>query len=343
MLKKITLKNFRNHKKIDLELGDVTVLVGQNGAGKSNILEAISILSFCRSFREDDKKALINFDADFANIKGDDLEIFLQKNPRFYFQAKKNGVVKKQADFIGSLRSVVFSPETISIITGSPKNRRKFLDILISQLNRDYLIALVQYEKIRTERNSLLSRIKQGLASEKELDFWNKQLITQGEIIVGYRRQAIDFLNSKITQFYSQISGRKDKLEIDYLVSSKDDFATELTRSRQRDIASGHTQIGPHRDDLIFNLNLTNMASYASRGEIRSAIMALKFAEIEYLLNDDKGNDVILLLDDVFSEFDEKRRNQLCDLIAKYQTVITATETAHMSEDLLGNALIIEL
>jgi len=217
MLKNLKLKNFRSHADLELDLSTTTVLIGQNGVGKSNVLEAISILSFCRSFRDDDKKNLVSFGADFARVNGDDLEVFLQKSPSFIFKAKEKGVFKKQADFIGRLKAVVFSPETISIITGSPSSRRKFLDIMISQKNHSYLKALIGYEKVRKERNSLLSRIYQGLAKESELDFWDKELVAEGSLIVKERASAITDLNKEVVRLYTEISGRNEHLEICYI------------------------------------------------------------------------------------------------------------------------------
>ncbi len=371
MLKRLKLLNFRNHADFSVELDQTTVFVGANGAGKSNILEAIALLSFCRSFRDDDKKNLVKLNADFARISGDEAEIFIQRNPSFIFQAKEKGVVKKQSDFIGRLRSVVFSPETMEIITGSPRSRRKFLDILISQSDRHYLQTLVRYEKVRVERNSLLQRIRQGLAGDSELDFWDKELVTEGKTIIKSRTKTIKYLNTHLSDLYSKISGRTDRLDLDYNSNAIDcrahvftspnlslqrrgtdgsqqhhnecdDFAEKLKSMRRREIPAGRTLIGPHRDDLTFNLNLCNMANFASRGEIRSAILALKIAELEFL-SDGEKNQPLLLLDDIFSEFDRSRREHLCNLIEEYQTVITTTEVEHLSKCLLGKSKIIEL
>ncbi len=342
MLKRLKLLNFRNHADFEVELDKTTVFVGQNGAGKSNILEAISLLSFCRSFRNDDKKNLVKINADFARITGDDAEIFLQRNPSFIFQAKEKGVVKKQAEFIGRLRSVVFSSETMAIITGSPRQRRKFLDIMISQSDRDYLRALVRYEKVRLERNSLLLRIRTNLANESELDFWDKELVAEGKTIIESRTEAIQNLNIQLSELYSKISGRKDQLDLQYDCNADEGFENQLRSNRRREILSGHTLIGPHRDDLVFLLNHCDVANFASRGEIRSAILALKIAELEFL-SDGEKNQPLLLLDDIFSEFDRSRREHLCNLIEKYQTIITTTEVEHLSKCLLGKAKIIDL
>lgn len=342
MLKRLKLTNFRNHADFKVEFTQTTVFIGRNGCGKSNILEAIALLSFCRSFRDDDKKNLIKIGADFARINGDDAEIFLQKNPNFIFQAKEKGVVKKQSEFIGQRRSVVFSPETMAIITGSPRNRRKFLDIMISQSDRQYLRALVRYEKVRLERNSLLQRIRANSANEQELGFWDKELVAEGKAIINSRSRAVKHLNAQLSNLYSKISGRTDQLDLNYESNAAADFEGQLRSQRRREILAGRTFTGPHRDDLVFLLNMCDMAKFASRGEIRSAILALKIAELEFLSEGEK-NQPLLLLDDIFSEFDHDRREHLCGLIEKYQTVITTTEVEHLSKCLLGKAKIINL
>lgn len=342
MLKKIKLQNFRNHKSLEIELKRTTILIGSNGIGKSNILEAISLLSFCRSFRNDDKKNLVNFESDYTKITGDDLEVFVQKNPTFIFRAKDRGVPKKQAEFIGRLKSVVFSPETISIITGSPSSRRKFLDIMISQKDRAYLQSLIDYEKVRKERNSLLARISQNIAKEGELEFWDNELTTHGESIIKKRKKTLEYINQEISKIYGQISGRGDELSVVYVYNTSASFKESLKANRRREIAAGRTLIGPHRDDLVFNLNFTNMANFASRGEIRSGILALKICELKYL-SIDSDVEPILLLDDVFSEFDQKRREHLCSLIAEYQSVITTTDREHFGSELLNSAFVIEV
>jgi len=342
MLTYLKLTNFRNHKDLRLDIGKITVIVGKNGVGKSNVLEALSLFSSCRSFREDDKKSLINLESDFSRIESDSLEIFLQKQPQFLFRAKYKGVFKKQSDFIGLLKSVVFSPETISIITGSPKNRRKFLDIMISQKSREYLRALIAYEKVRSERNSLLQRINRNEAKRSELAFWNEALIAEGTKIINERQKALNYINEKISSLYCKISVHKDRLSLIYLKTEAKDFSEELNRHQEGEIASGRTLIGPHRDDLVFDLNGVDMANFASRGEMRSAILALKICELEYL-SEGSLNTPLLLLDDVFSEFDGERREHLTGLIENYQTLITTTDREFLSDNLKKESKIIEL
>jgi len=344
VLKSLKLENFRNHAELEIGLDQVTVMIGQNGAGKSNILESICLLSCCRSFREDDKRNLINQQADFCRVIGNsgEYEIFIQRHPISILRAKYKGAPKKQSDFIGKLRSVVFSPESAELVLGSPRHRRRFIDMLISQKNRDYVRALVGYEKVRLQRNSLLSAIAEQRALPKELEFWNEELIKHGEIIIDLRNKALAEISAHLPEFYRQIAGQKeDCFEVRYLNSAEGGFGAALKAAERREIGAGCTLVGPHRDDLSLCLNGFNLANYGSRGEIRTAILALKLAELEYL--SDEAGRPILLLDDVFSEFDQTRRDRLGEIIGRYQTVVTTTDKDHLNPKLIKTARIMEI
>lgn len=339
MLKSVILENYRNHKKFELILERVTILIGPNGVGKSNILEAISVLSSCRSFREEDKKNLVNFESAFGRIRGDNLEVFIQKEPFLLMKPKEKGVFKKQSAFVGTLKSVTFSPETMALITGTPKIRRRFLDLMISQRDKEYLIALMAYEKIRKERNSLLQRIRDRQAQEEELPFWDDSLAKEGGIIIEKRQQAIDFLNTKIADTYREISGCNHELALTYL--KNDNLKVCLSANHDKEIWQARTLHGPHLDDVLIQLDGRNLANFASRGEIRTAVLAIKIGELNFL--ESPESQPILLLDDVFSEFDANRRSHLGQLISNYQTLITTTDRSHLSDVLLKEAKIVEL
>ena len=352
MLRNLTLENFRSHKKYNLDLDKTTVLVGLNGVGKTNVLEAVSLIAHGRSFREDDKRNLINFDEEFARVVGDDLEVFITHTPRLKTLGKIRGVGRRITEFIGMQPAVVFSPETIDIIVGAPLQRRRFLDIMISQVDKEYLRALSSYTKVRRQRNKLLQSIATGEADQSELVFWDSELVEHAKIITKRRIEVLWSFNKELKRLYVEISGDEaSDFEIRYINKSGDDLKLKLEESRAREIAYGATIYGPHRDDLEFRLNTKNMANYASRGELRSAILALKIAELNFL---DKAvkmdtlrweGDVspILLLDDIFSEFDQKRREHLGKIILQFQTLITTTEKEHLSSDLIKKAKIVEL
>ncbi len=348
MLKRIELENYRSYKKFKLLLSDINILVGLNGAGKTNILEAFSVLSFGRSFRIDDKKNVINYDCDYARIKTDNLEIFLSKTPRLILKAKLKGVPKKLSEFIGYLPSVVFSPETISVINGSPGERRRFLDIMISQVDKDYLRSLINFKKIKQNRNNLLQNIAKGNSSIEELKFWDKQFVQESKSIIAKRGEAAEFLNRELSIYYQKISDNKtDKLKILYINNFEGDLEENLNRGRAREIAYGGSIFGPHRDDLRFELNDKNMANFASRGELKSAVLSLKVTELNFLESKYKKElnreMPILLLDDIFSEFDSTRRDHLVKLILKYQSILTATDTHDIPKELLDKATVTKI
>ena len=353
MLEHLSLTNYRNHSKYDLDLSEITVLIGNNGIGKTNILEAIELLSSCRSFRGDNRLELIKFGEDFTRVSAEmsssgltrgstnSLEIFISNKPRLVFQVKERGIKRKVADFVGLLPSVVFSPESLEIVKGEPKDRRRFLDVVISQRDHNYLRALQDYKKILTQRNNLLKLIADGQADHDQLDFWDDQIVNVARTITDARKVAVEDFSSKIVGFYRTISGdKKGLVEIVYHAKAEGDFAAKLKAKRHIDIASGLTTSGPHRDDLQFKLNSLEAEKYASRGELRSVVLALKMAELKYLEN---GTTPILLLDDIFSEFDANHRAHLYNLVEDYQTLITTTDKLHLSPELLTKASVIEV
>lgn len=352
MIKKLKIENFRSHIKYSLDLDKTTVLIGKNGIGKTNILEAVTLISFGRSFREDDRKRLINLDKSYARVTLDEYEMFMQRSPRLLTVIKHRGVNKRISQVVGQLPSVVFSPETLDIITGEPSERRRFLDIAISQTDRGYLKNLNAYTKVRRQRNKLLERIQEGLAGQEELSYWDEQLADLGDKISAKRLEAIDQFNQKLSDYYQTISGDTNSLlQIEYQMKSGGGLAAKLLEHRPTEIRQKSTIFGPHRDDMIFKLNNMDMAHYASRGETRSAILALKVAELDYIENErQKSPEVydleahpLLLLDDVYSEFDAERRAHLAKLIANYQTLITTTDMEHLSGDIISRAKIVEI
>lgn len=352
MIINLKLENIRLHDSYELTLGKTNILIGKNGVGKTSILEALALLSWGRSFRCDDKRNLIKSDKAYGRVTADELEVFVQKEPRLLLKVKERGVPKRLTDFVGKIKVVAFSPETLNIITGAPAERRRFLDIMISEVSKRYLKSLSEYTKVRRQRNSLIGRINAGQASEEELVFWDGELVRYGNEIVAERLSAVKFINEKIGDLYKEISGKKEeRLQLFYHNKAGDDFAQKLRDSRPRDLAYGATIYGPHRDDLEFRLNNMEMSEFASRGEIRSAILALKVCELNYLEFSMKNStnyfgeyaDPILLLDDIFSEFDEDRREHLGRLILNYQSLITTTDRSHLSSDLLKNAEVIEI
>lgn len=379
MLTSLSLENFRNYEKYSLDFDRTTILVGPNGAGKTNILEAIYLLSTGRSWRTRREARVIKWEADLARIKAEIsinhpevnyssseppaggesrsssrrartiliIEMLIQRAPLpDYPQAKIikiNSVKKRPIELIGHLPTVLFSPEEIGLISGAPALRRRFLDIILCQINRLYTAALQELFQVIRSRNKLLYYIKIGQSQIDELFFWDEKLIDLGGLIIKARQGLIDEMNRHLTKNYQTISAGKEILKIKYAPKVLPvDFKKNIEQYRLKEIEKTATLIGPHRDDIVFLLSERNLAAFGSRGEERSAILALKMAELAFL-RDKAEREPILLLDDIFSELDAARRGHLAKIIEGQQTIITTTDLDHIGRGLRGEAKIIEL
>jgi len=335
----LAIKGFRNLDDLTLDFKEgfpVVAFTGVNGQGKTNLLEALFLLGISKSFRTNENEDLIGFDQEFCSLKavvqqgGDtsELELIVTRQP-LKKTLKVNGVVKKAADYISHLNAVFFSPDDIGMIHLSPSVRRRYMDLLLSQLDRDYLESSLKYQLAVRQRNALLKQIADETADAGELEVWDQQLAQFGLSIMKKRQGVIDQLNAEAAQYYGKLTDEPDDLKITYHPSlekaaDEEGYLQALLKSRKRDILNGSTQLGPHRDDLVFYCNAHDMASFASRGEWRSLVLTLKFAEID-LLKEKNGFYPILLLDDVFSELDERRQKYLFNIIKNAQTFITTT------------------
>jgi DNA replication and repair protein RecF len=331
----IKIKGFRNLKPLELNFDDnksVFAFVGPNGHGKTNLLEAIYLCALSKSFRTRESRDLIGFESDFCDVKchaGDcELNVIITNQPSQKV-LKVNGVKKNAPDFVGILKAVFFSPDDLSEMAFAPRLRRRYMDVLLSQLDRGYLNNLIKYQETLHQRNALLKKIRDGKAKADELDFWDEKIAELGFSIIEKRSELIVWLTKSVRELYRDISRAEDKLDIEYLSScegaeNSGRFSEYLAANRDRDIACGVTQSGPHRDDLRFLINGHDMMFFASRGEWRSLVLALKFAEIQ-LIEKKTGDKPVLLLDDVFSELDENRQGYLFGAIKNTQTFITTT------------------
>lgn len=341
---KLLLKNFRSHKKLELELSPVTIILGPNGSGKTNVLEALSFLSAARSFRAEDKRNLIKDGADFATIQLADFEVVISRAPRLMATFKIKGVKQRIYDFVGQLPSVIFTPESLAIISGSPADRRRFMDGLLSQLSGDYFRALVNYKKVIVRRNHLLSKIANREATERELDFWDESLAFEAEKIIKERQVLTDYFSQQLPRYYHLFSNKKEAIKLLYKEQVRLPVLKQLRDKRAIEIGAQTTIFGPHRDDLLIMINDYLASNYASRGELRSLVLALKLAEINYLGESKAGQSPpILLLDDVFSELDSYHREQIEEMTKNYMTVITTTDLDHIAPGLAKSATIIKL
>ncbi len=331
----ISINGFRNLKRLELDFdpeASFFAFVGANGQGKTNVMELIYLCALSKSFRTRKNEELIGFEADFCSIKLDTgeqtLEFIVTKTPPRKV-LKVNGVKKTALEFIGHLKAVFFSPDDLAYMAMAPKLRRRYLDVLLSQMDQDYLDHLMRYESARKQRNALLRKIKEGAASVDQLHFWDGQLAEHGLSILMSREMLLSDLQPLLCSHYQAISHSDDQVKIFYEtefteLKTIETYLKALADQQGYDIISGKTHFGPHRDDLRFELNGNNMRSFSSRGEWRSMVLALKFAELE-LLERGGGQKPILLLDDVFSELDHQRQKYLIQAVKGYQSFITNT------------------
>lgn len=303
------LKGFRDYTDSTFEFGPLTLIQGFNGAGKSNILEALYLLATGKSFRAETDSEMILYGQQVAHIQGvidtTQLHIVLTDGSAHYGRKKftVNGVARRQMDFVGKLRAVLFSPTDMELLTGSPSKRRKYLDFVLSQRDREYRRCLQAYEKGLRQRNKLLDLIRDGLAQRSQLFFWDKTLIKNGEYIT-YRRE-----------MYLQ-GLQNDEYQAVYDKSIISEY--RLQQYEKEEVAAGTTLVGPHRDDFWVAYKGKDISKFGSRGEQRMAVLWLKIGEWQFLTIDDELP--VLLLDDIFSELDISHRNQVMKLVHEQKT-----------------------
>ena len=330
ILKTLRVQNFRTHSDFILEIGEKSTLIsGANGSGKTSLLEAIYFALQGTSFRSSDKEILRNdgsswFRIDLKDSK-DSLRTIIFNDA--VQKSKKQFLVdgNKKARLSTNLRIpvVLFEPDDLQLLSGSPTRRRNFLDYFLSQIFPSFQLALARYNKALKQRNNLLKRDN---VSKDELFPWNLMLAEYGAEIISKRQDFLELLNSKIEEVYFEISGVKDEIEIDYLGEkvSKNEILAILSENIERDKILGYTNFGPHKHDIQFIFNKKPAQNVASRGENRSLVLALKFIETD-ILADLTSKRPIVLLDDVFSELDDDRQKLLTKHFSKYQTIITST------------------
>src|SRR5258706_3643277 len=326
MIKNLKLKDFRNFKSKSLEFSDeITTIVGMNGSGKTNILESLFLLSTGKSFKARVEGEMLGYDKELARVLAESgttkLECVITKGDNGWPRKKMlvNGVPKRLVDFAGNFKTVLFAPSDMDLVTESPGVRRKFLDNVLSQTDKEYRRSILSYEKGLRQRNRLLFRIREEGVSRGQLLFWNQLLIKNGNKISTKRGAFIEFVNS-------QPSLNDQKLNLDY-----DDSAISEGRLEQyarEEVSAATTLVGPHRDDFAFEvkgLKERNLASFGSRGEQRMGVLWIKIAELNFI-EEKSGERPTLLLDDIFSELDHEHRDVVMKIAKKQQTIIT---TAH--------------
>lgn len=361
-LRQLSLTHYRNYAKQDLALDAAPVLLlGENAQGKTNLLEAVFLLATGRSERVSADADLIAWDQrdevqPYARVAGRAIrasgEVTVEvivtgrqgvnggmiASKRF----KLNGVARRASDVIGAITAVLFTTDDMDLVRGAPSGRRRYLDVMLSQADRAYLRALQGYTKIVTQRNALLKRLQEGAGRTDELTFWDEGLASHGAVLLSSRAQAVVALSDTAAQAHARLSGEREIFALSYeprfvegwapsqiAAAAGEDIAgallAKLQATHARDIAAGVTLTGPHRDDLSMTLGGEPAAAFASRGQQRTAALALRLAEAR-LLRDRSGEQPVLLLDDVLSELDEHRRGSVLEALEADQVIITSPD-----------------
>ena len=335
IIESVDLQNYRNYEFLNMTFDNkINIIYGDNAQGKTNILESLYVCATSKSHRGSKDKDIIRFGNDEAHIK-----VMVKKhgmNYRIDMHLKKNktkgiavnGIpIRRAVELFGIINIIIFSPEDMNIIKNGPSERRRFMDMELSQLDKIYLSNLVNYNKVVVQRNKLLKQLQfsgdSGLVDM--LDVWDMQLVRYGSEIIKRRMDFIDNINSIIRPVHSKLSGNKEILNLRYIpCTTTDNFKDEVVRSRERDIKFKMTNVGPHKDDVAFFINDKDVRKYGSQGQQRTCALSLKLAEIE-LVKKVINDTPVLLLDDDLSELDANRQNFLLDSIGDIQTIITCT------------------
>src|SRR6266704_586728 len=384
----LSLKDFRNYKQLDLPLErGLFLFQGENAQGKTNLLEAVAMLATSNSFHASSDREIVNWHAPdhIARIaasvdrQGGEVKIEivaidptppengstgnagvrgsgasgahfnLSPNERQRKRIKINSAPKRAIDLIGLVTVVLFSPNDLSLVDGSPEERRRFLDRGLCQIQPHYCQALQKYRKIIAQRSALLKRIRENQEDPRMLDFLDEKLTELATMITFERRRMVDSLNQHVDELQAIISGGREHLTIIYRPSffiepawdtmkTLQNYREQLLEARRKEIRQGVCLLGPHRDDLEFLVNGVNMLTYGSRGQQRTVALASKLGELAFMRTV-TGEEPILLLDDVFSELDFSRREYLLRQVLRHeQVLITATDFASFPEEILAKA-----
>jgi len=359
-LSRLSLTNYRNFRSLDLRLPlGLVFIVGDNAQGKSNLLEAAYLLAIAKSYRTNAERELVSWEAqrpsatpgaqeaDQTIVSGEVEQVngklrvivglrvvsdegaggaLVQK------QVRVNGVAVGAAALVGRVNAVLFAATDIELVYGPPAGRRRFLDILISQVDRGYLRTLQRYQRVLTQRNHLLRLVREGHSAPEELDFWDAELVKEGAALVTRRAQVVELLTPLTAQSYRSLAGAEE-LSLVFLPSATaEQLAESLAGRRATEIAAGVTLSGPHRDDIGVSIDGMPAGTYASRGQARTVALALRLAEAAFLRME-RREEPILLLDDVLSELDPERRRRVVKEAAGYQqALVTAADPLLMQD-----------
>lgn len=349
----LKLQNFRNYDQLNIEFNPCkNLIIGKNTMGKTNIVEAIYVLAFTKSFRGSKDNILINFGCDHARIEGT-----VENNGKNDYKVILNGVDKKVfinnnpvsrlMDYLSHINIVLFTSEDLKLINDTPNTRRKLINIELSQFSNDYLKTLTIYNKVLKQRNAYLKTLyTNGLASKDYLDILTNQLVNLGLKIHKYRADFIEEINVFLEKNFYKITNEEGlhlRYKSDYSNKSVEDILKMHKKEVERDIVLGKTNSGVHLDDYDFIRDERNLRDFGSQGEQKNAIISLKMAEID-IFRDKLGVEPILILDDLFSDLDKSKINNILTFLNDdIQTFITTTELNKISKHLKENSKIIKI
>ena len=334
-VKKLQIENFRNISNLTLDFDDeINVICGENAQGKTNIIEALWLFSGAKSFRnskDDDyvkfgeKKAKISVNFEMLGVENSANILFNDKKIAFFNDKKQNNT----SYFAGKYNAIIFSPLDLNLVTDGPDKRRRFLDIAIGQLYPNYIEILRNYSRAIMQRNKIIKDYRYDKTISIMLDVFEKEIVDMGNKIISYRKKYIGILNKYVTKIYEGISSGKEKIEIFYISKNEDLNLEIIKNSREKDMFTSTTSVGPHRDDMIFKINDIDVRTFGSQGQKRSVALSLKLAGAE-VIKEVTGEYPICLLDDVMSELDENRQNYILNHIRNWQSFITCCDTSNI-------------
>ncbi len=349
-INRLKLKNFRLYETLDVSFSpNINVIIGDNAQGKTSLIESVFALIVTKSHRTTVDSTMIKEGADFSKIiasaqKGPsevELEMVLSYEGK---KARYNHVeYQRLSDYMGQMHVVMFAPEDLMLVKGSPAVRRRFMDLSLSQLNRHYVYHLSQYRKLLKERNEHLKKLQKKQSDDRVLlEVLSEQLSHYGQKIMDRRRQFIEHLKPNVVRLFKHLSDTS-LLDLQYEPSVQGDYLEALNAKTNLDIALGTTTIGPHRDDCLFYFGHHEVKTIGSQGQTRALTLALKLALIDYY-KAEKNVIPIILLDDVFSELDQTHQHNLLTLLdQEAQIMMTTTDIKHINQDVLKAIKVIQI
>lgn len=332
-IRKLRLTDFRNYEEKEIEFdGGVNVVFGENAKGKTNILEAVYLISLGDSFRARRTEEMVRFGCELGKVRADlawgndesaDVEVIVNGglvmgkvvNKRKYLI---NGVSRRKKDLLGLLPVVIFRPEDVELVSGSADVRRKFMDRLLIQADKVYENSIATYEQALRRRNKILDAIRDGSATRHALTFWDGLLVKHGNIISAKRQELLRYIN--------ELFGKSElfkRVKLNYEMSTISE--TRLAQYKDAEVAVGYTLVGPHKDEVVVTENERSLSTFGSRGEQRMAVLAMKMGEI-YFLEERGGKKALLLLDDIFSELDNVHKKEVLRVTEGRQVIVTTAD-----------------